>query len=415
MKQIMVWKHVLAIAAIWAGCASCQQEEYVGGNDQQGQDYIGFSIPAVAVETATKATTIDALPQGEQFGVLGYCVPYRVGTTELDYGGGDSYWATKHGHCSPSVFYNQAVTVSDGYCNYTPLKHWYGEGTGLDGESINNAGMDAEDYRYTFFAYYPYRATDPVFSIDAPGDASTAGAPKFTFTMPQSGTALTDELDYTATPDAMFAVLYNRQKSQGSLDFAFSHMLTALGFEVNNFSEYELQIHSIRLSGRFFKQITLDFSQSNDGTLDKDNYGFPAQYYTGYYNLYDDNNGASPLVLAAPADVEERTTSGLLPRNAQTGVGEHIMLISGSAPYFGPDGPDSSGNTQVQISIEYTFNEQPGSFSTGRPSTFTPTPGTKYTAQLNFVGDTFVLQFVVDNNEQWENGETDDNGDAVFE
>ena len=187
-------------------------------------------------------------------------------------------------------------------------------------------------------------------------------------------------------------------------------MLTALGFEVNNFSEYELQIHSIRLSGRFFKQITLDFSQSDDGTLD--NYGFPAQYYTGYYNLYDDNNGASPLELPAPADDEERTTSGLLPRNAQTRVGEHIMLISGSAPYFGPD---TSGDTQVQVSIEYTFNGQRGSFKTGRPSTFTPTPGTKYTAQLNFVGDTFVLQFVVDNNEQWENGETDDNGDAVFE
>ncbi len=43
----------------------------------------------------------------------------------------------------------------------------------------------------------------------------------------------------------------------------------------------------------------------------------------------------------------------------------------------------------------------------------------KYTAQLNFVGDTFVLQFVVDNSEQWEDGEADDgredNDDVVFE
>ena len=54
-----------------------------------------------------------------------------------------------------------------------------------------------------------------------------------------------------------------------------------------------------------------------------------------------------------------------------------------------------------------------------RPGTFTPRPGVKYTAQLNFVGDTFVLQFVVDNSEQWEDGEADDgredNDDVVFE
>ena len=43
----------------------------------------------------------------------------------------------------------------------------------------------------------------------------------------------------------------------------------------------------------------------------------------------------------------------------------------------------------------------------------------KYTAQLNFVGETFVLQFVVDNGEQWEDGGADDgredNDDIVFE
>ena len=68
----------------------------------------------------------------------------------------------------------------------------------------------------------------------------------------------------------------------------------------------------------------------------------------------------------------------------------------------------------MTVNITYTFDGYKKANYT-RPTTFTPTPGTKYTAQLNFVGETFILQFVVDNNEEWENGETDDNGDAVFE
>lgn len=50
----------------------------------------------------------------------------------------------------------------------------------------------------------------------------------------------------------------------------------------------------------------------------------------------------------------------------------------------------------------------------GSPMTFHPVPGTKYTAQLNFVGNAFVLQFVVDNNEMWEDGKSDDS-DIIFE
>ena len=45
--------------------------------------------------------------------------------------------------------------------------------------------------------------------------------------------------------------------------------------------------------------------------------------------------------------------------------------------------------------------------------------GYRYTAQLNFIGDAFVLQFVVDNSETWEDGELadgdDSNDDIIFE
>lgn len=197
-------------------------------------------------------------------------------------------------------------------------------------------------------------------------------------------------------------------------------MLTALGFEVNNFSDYELKVHSITLSGKFFKEILLDFSQT--GVL---TYSFPESYYTGYYTIFSEEQNNGPLVLSAPGTGVDQTTSGLLPKNNQ-GEGEHILLISGKEPYFGPETGELDTNKDiVHVYIDYTFNNLDANFSSARPATFTPQPGTKYTAQLNFVGEAFVLQFVVANNEEWENGGSDDDpgigneedgdGDVIFE
>ena len=62
----------------------------------------------------------------------------------------------------------------------------------------------------------------------------------------------------------------------------------------------------------------------------------------------------------------------------------------------------------LKLVIEYTFGE-PG--NTGRkiqyisrPDNFQPSGGTIYTAQLNFIGDAFVLNFIVDNDSRWEDG-----------
>lgn len=364
------------------------------GLQDETDEYISFGKPLISVDVETRSVTKDALDSGDEFAVLGYCVPNQLGTQNPDYSGGQSVWSTKYRICPPSVFYQERITVRDGgYCSYQNPKQWYREGMDLDGKSNSSIPAEADQFRYTFFAYYPY---DNVFSIDSPNNATSVGAPKITFTMPQED----NNLDHSRTPDAMFGVLYNRQKSQGSLTFTFSHLLTALGFEVNNFSNQNLEIHSIKLSGSFFKKIVLDFSK--EGTLSRnDNDMFPNEYYTGDYVLYDETrNGGQPLVLAPPSENVDKTTSGLLPKNSE-GVGEYILLISGKEPYFGTD---------VNISIDYTFGgEKPENpFSSSRPETFIPQPGIKYTAQLNFVGDAFVLQFVVDNNESWENGGSDD-------
>lgn len=158
------------------------------------------------------------------------------------------------------------------------------------------------------------------------------------------------------------------------------------------------------MKGTFHKQIVLDFSKT--GSLD--NVTFPNTTYTGTYILYDEaDHNNEPLILSAPQEGMDRTTTGLLPKG-DDGEGEHILLVSGRDPYLGTD---------VRVYIDYTFGDdskvtdQKGH---GSPMTFHPVPGTKYTAQLNFVGNAFVLQFVVDNNEMWEDGKSDDS-DIIFE
>lgn len=213
-----------------------------------------------------------------------------------------------------------------------------------------------------------------------------------TFTMPQTGSDLSARLDHATTPDAMVAVLYDRTRADGMLHFTFSHVLTGLGFTVNNLSERDLTVHSLTLSGSFYKDVTIDLRGNSVA------FSFSANRYTGYYPLLE-----SDLALPAPAEGETATSSGVV-------GGEHLLLISGTGSSFGEN---------VTVNIDYTFGGERKQQSIPRPGTFTPRPGVRYTAQLNFVGDTFVLQFVVDNSEQWEDGEADDgredNDDVVFE
>lgn len=370
---------------------------------------IMFHAPLMTVET--KSTLKDALAAGDAFGVIGYCIPYSVGTSALDPSGATSNWSTKRNLCPPNVFYGQKVTVAGNGCEYdfhNPTgtgnnnpKYWYrwdandGRGYGLDDNPDANATSEADNYRYSFFAYYPYEGA---FTIQSPASAGEAGAPRLLFTMPQTGNNVSNSIDHAQTPDAMVSVLYNA-RSGDNLQFSMSHILTGLGFEVNNFSESDLEIHKITLSGSFYKQIDIDF------TSDVVAYTFPDSRYTGTYTIFDGS-----MELPAPVEGEAVTSS-----ESPIG-GEHILLISGKeSSYFG----DGIGENEVRVNIDYTFNGTRKAVYYTRPGTFTPRPGVKYTAQLNFVGDAFVLQFVVDNGDMWEDGEMDDgddsNDDIIFQ
>lgn len=390
MKRLKGWAALLAIGL---AALSCEKEEGVNPATDASQRIL-FGVPTLSVET--RSVFKNALSAGDEFGVLGYCVPYVVGTSNFDYASGSNPWTLKKALSSPEVFYKQRVVVGTGGCTYDRTgggannpKYWYRDGYDTDNNAKGEV-VGADDYRYSFIAWYPYG--ENFFTISEPDEQTTAGAPVMTFTMPQTGTDLSERLDHTATPDAMLAVLYDRTRADGNLRFTFSHVLTGLGFQVNNLSEQDLTVHSVSVSGHFYKDVTIDLRGNSVA------FSFSDNRYAGYYPLLE-----SDLELPAPAAGDTSTTSGII-------GGEHLLLISGTGNSFGED---------VTVDIDYTFGGERKQQSIPRPGTFTPRPGVKYTAQLNFVGDTFVLQFMVDNGEQWEDGEADDgredNDDVVFE
>lgn len=368
--------------------------------------YIEFGTQTLKVQTRLSDTDggmRNEFKEGDSFGVFGYCVPHQVGGDTPDYAAGSSVWTSKMSNAVPDVFNNQKVTLNaDGIWfynwkdmnsgSYNP-KYWYANGKDTEGNSVSEI-TNAQNYRYDFFAYYPYGTNVFVWSTEK-------GAPKVEVSIPQTGG---DNMKLSDNPDAMLSVIHNYQRKINSkLSFSFNHVFTALGFEVNNFSERRLEIHSIKMTGTFWKSLTVDFSNGHY-TYNSSN------TYTGTYVIFDEAGG-NTLVLEAPGEGQSVTT-------AESPVGgEYLRLLpggfDGEENYLGPIPADE--NDVIKLVIDYTFGAERKTASFSRPATFLPQSGTQYTSQLNFVGNAFVLQFVIDNSESWEDGGSDNEGDITFE
>lgn len=357
-------------------CSACQQEEWVQP-DAYGSGAILFAAPAVTVEKVTRSTFYDTFPTGGTFGVLGYCVPYQRGSnTEKDWASGSSTWGNKSGNAFPDVFFDQAVTYNGTACTYATaeggLRKWY--------NTTDNPEATAPDgYRYTFFAYYPKDG----FTVESPANATTRGVPKLTFVMPfRAGGMTGDELDDTQTPDAMLAAVYNHLRTTGNVGFNFSHIMTGLGFAVNNYNygaadQETVTVKSVTLSGNFTRSVTIDFGKS---TNESGFYTYSGTY-AGTYTIYSSNEG-----LAVP------------PNSSVSPIGgKHLLLLSDATggTYFGTD---------LRVNVAYTYRGQDKTAMAERPSSFQPRTGVRYTAQLNFVGETFALSFTAADNDFWEDG-----------
>lgn len=229
--------------------------------------------------------------------------------------------------------------------------------------------------------------------MEKPQSLSDKGAPVIKYSMPFTSENTSTVLSQSDIPDVMLDAKYNLMSYDGKISFNYSHVLTALSFTVNNYSEIledggvvskELIVKSIRLEGKFWKSVRVDFSSSVVGLEFTDT-------YNGTYIIYDNPSG-----MTIPYD-----DVNFKPAFAD----QYILLVSGKH-VEGEGGMSYLGN--IEVVIDYVFGGKDGTFRTGRPGTFVPVPGTMYQAQLNFVGDAFVLQFVNANGEVWEEGSDSD-------
>ena len=403
--------------AIWAlalgfALTACRQEEGIAPT--LTDDYIRFGSPTISVETrATEGFIDNYLPANSSFGVLGYCLAYKVGTTNYDPKSGASPWSHKRNQCPPSVFYKQEVTVGEnGTCTYTNPKKWYTDGQNEANEELQAIELsETENYRYSFFAYYPYG--DEHFEI-TPKDATTAGAPVITYTMPfQSTTNTETELSAETVPDAMLAIAQNVQRSNRMVEFNFSHILTGLGFQVNNYSQVEdnttsgekhgtdLRIFSIKLKGTFYRSVTVDMTRPA-ATIT-----YPADTYSGTYTIFENSEGT-----LVPWQQDGSKGNTFLTPDV------YLRLLSGTQEqgYFGPKIIENGTEKDaITLYVDYQLGEQERTtVPLTRPGNFTPRSGVRYTAQLNWVDNAFVLIMQADNGEVWEDG-NNSNDDIVFE
>ena len=405
-KKIVLLTLVATLAAV-----SCRKAEVM---TIPGEEYITFSSPGISMDVETRARAndfLDGIPDGTSFGVLGYCLAYNPGTTEYNLNSGTSQWSLKRNLCPASIFYKQEIKVDAGVCSYSPLRRWYTDGTdneGLAGQTLS----DTDDFRYTFYAYYPYE--DSGFNI-TPADAVTAGAPVITYSMPFSGTEPETVRDNSAVPDAMLGVQQNIQRASRKVQFNFSHIMTGLGFQINNFSQVgdtvtspedrgvDLIIYSIKLKGTFHKSVKVDMTEAAASVTYQDT-------YSGTFTIFESDEGRTiPWQQdgsMGSITMEPETFLRLLPGNEDFG-------------FFGPASADPENDPNPVLVVDYKLGENDRTTEEiRRLGNFAPRSGVRYTAQINWVNNAFVLIMQADNGEIWEDGEAADgdtgNDDIIF-
>lgn len=201
-------KYLFYVAAsLLFGAASCsddQSPELEPGTDST-QGLIGFKS---FVEKSTKGISIPSGQLQQDFWVYGYYD--QIGdhsTTGLQ----------------PSLMYNQRVIYSGNGFTYTPIKYWPETG-------------DVE-----FYAYTPN--TPANINFTNPATQTSAGYPVFSYTV--SDVISNQE-------DLLTAGIEDLDGTSGTVNLAFSHALTKIGFSARTAGDYASQgviikIDSIKL------------------------------------------------------------------------------------------------------------------------------------------------------------------------
>lgn len=346
-------------------CISCDKEIL----PQVSDELIDFNVKTSNIKVVETRTTLlyNTLPENSSFGVIGYCVPYVLGTTTNNYSGASGLWSSKIQNSHPDIFYNQKVEYANGTCTYD-------SNSGVSGNQVkgwvtppSGDSSDPSKYTYTFFAYYPYQSGNNNSSgWSVTTGASTLGAPTLRFIMPftNASTILNDGL----IPDAMIASTYDRLRADGAVPVTFTHILTGINIKVANFDDRQITINSVTLSGIFNKQVTFDFNNNS------------TQYtgtYSGTFSFTD--SGETYL-----------TDSGA---SINLNSGKSILLLANSESKLG---------TNIKLNVTYSVSGINRTEEISIPNDFKFVQGTNYTFTLNFVNGAITL--LTESELQWEDG-----------
>ena len=374
--------------ALFTGCSADGNEPPMPEPDPTQSIVFGQAAASGGIEaqkqasTPSRSTLLNALPEGAQTRVYGYCVPLSV-SLNADPASATLPWVQKANYSVPDVFpgsntsegniVGTTLTVNNGRLKY--------DGTPKPWLTVSN--LDADAANYTFISHYP--ATEAfTYSRHAVAANSRTGAPRFTFTMPAAAAT-----DHTAIPDAMVAAKFDHQKADGQVHFTYRHILTALRFQINNYSAEELTLTSIRLEGDFFN--TADFT-FNTGEI------VQTTAATTFHGNWD---------LSPTGGMTVASNSG---RPLGDGTrGTSVMLLPDPAitPSAGND-TDCLGSNK-KLHVTYSIGTTPYTQELDVKLLFKPAGGTSYALNLNFVGNEFVIFFQP--TDLWENGS--DNGIVI--
>lgn len=156
-------------------------------------------------EVSTRATLATNM-RGRSFGVLGY----QYSTT--------TDWDAAKALATPVVFYNQLVNCSaeNGVCSYDPIKPW-------------------QDYKYSFFSYYPHNGKGITLSPEG-----TVGTPTIDYEYAWLGTANAGETILAYNDDRIFDLMTAEaidEDGSTNVNLDFKHRMFAIEVLANNYNE----------------------------------------------------------------------------------------------------------------------------------------------------------------------------------
>lgn len=374
--------------ALLTGCSADGNEPPMPEPDPTQSIVFGQAAATGGIDTQKQASTpsrstlLNALPEGAQAVVYGYCVPLSVRLND-DPASATLPWEQKANYSVPDVF--PGSNTSEGNIAGTTLTV-NNERLKYDGTPkpwLTGSNLNADAANYTFISHYPATGAF-TYSRHAVAANSRTGAPRFTITMPAAAAT-----DHTAIPDAMVAAKFDHQKSDGQVHFTYRHILTALRFQINNYSAEELTLTSISLEGDFFNSAAFTF---NTGEIVQTT---AATTFHGNWDLSPTGGMKVASNSGRPLGDDTRGTS--------------VMLLPDPAitPSAGDD-TDCLGSNK-KLHVAYSIGTTPYTQDLDVKLLFKPSGGTSYALNLNFVGNEFVIFFQP--TDLWENGS--DNGIVI--